>query len=875
MALSLLYAVLGRTPPEPQEGDRSFDGPANDHLIGLWEFGRGAGAQNTALAGDGSRNMAPGGEDAALRLDQGMIVVSFTQDGHAGQGDDTIISHGDGSGRAAEGYFGLLVGNDGAVKLEHHVDGAELRLTTDAGFLGSGDTIRVVYGFDAARGAIFGVENVTAGEVFTATIGQTGLSLDFGAGEAAGFRFGAHGGGDGQGEHLFHGEIDHVALYDTVDPLGGGGLDGIVEGTPGNDLIDLGYTGDPEGDRIDNGDAILPGAAPDDDVVLAGAGNDRVFAGEGDDVIFGGAGRDTLVGGAGADKIYGGEGSDLIFGDGGGGGQPGGVTLTFEGEEAGFRNLVGIYEIDPDSGEISAVRVAFANASEPGSGGDLTPGSSESFAVSSGADIGVFIVANGAALNDIGSLGEGTFSFVDVHGDPATTATDNPQLIFTSAEGQQTAIAGNAFHSAGFGVNAGLNVDDRIHTDVLSADAHSVKFGFEDLTQDVTDDDFNDSVLTLGIDGVDARFGLADWKTGTVTTVSGMAATDGGGAGDMLVGNDGNDAIFGGIGDDTIDGGSGNDRLFGEDGDDKIFGGKGNDQIRGGAGNDTIIGGPGNDVMRGEDDRDTFKGFGNTDNDVVFGGAGGDDHDTLDLTGSAGEGTLKVIIQGPDSDGNGFDGKVEYFDQDGAKTGQIVFKNIEKIIPCFTPGTRIATPRGEVPVEDLRVGDRVITRDHGLQTVRWIGGRALSRTELALAPDLRPVRIRAGALGHGLPERDMQVSPNHRMLVMNDRTQLFFDEAEVLVAAKHLADGDGIAQVEADGVTYIHLMFDHHEVVLADGCWSESFQPGDWSLKGLDNDQRAELFDLFPELTEERGREGYRAARRSLKKHEARLLIGG
>lgn len=344
---------------------------------------------------------------------------------------------------------------------------------------------------------------------------------------------------------------------------------------------------------------------------------------------------------------------------------------------------------------------------------------------------------------------------------------------------------------------------------------------------------------------------------------------------DLVFGEEGNDRLFGEAGDDTIFGGSGNDQIDGGDGDDRLFGGDGNDVIRGGVGNDFIHVGGGNDVAFGEDDRDIFTGFGNTDNNVVFGGDGGDDHDTLDLTGSAGDGTLKVIVQGPDTDGNGFDGKVEYFDSDGKKTGQIVFKNIEKVIPCFTPGTRIATPAGERPVEDLLPGDRVITRDHGVQTLRWVGARTLSRTELALAPDLRAVRIRAGALGHGLPERDMLVSPNHRMLVMDERTRLFFDEAEVLVAAKHLTDGEGIAQVETEGVTYIHLMFHNHEVILADGAWSESFQPGDWSLRGLDREQRAELLDLFPELAATAGREGYRAARRSLKKHEARLLMGG
>ena len=73
--------------------------------------------------------------------------------------------------------------------------------------------------------------------------------------------------------------------------------------------------------------------------------------------------------------------------------------------------------------------------------------------------------------------------------------------------------------------------------------------------------------------------------------------------------------------------------------------------------------------------------------------------------------------------------------------------------------------------------------------------------------------------------------------------------------------------------TYIHFMFDHHEVVLSNGAWTESFQPGDMSLKGVGNAQRNEIFELFPELRTRDGIEDYQAARRSLKKHEAKLLV--
>lgn len=187
---------------------------------------------------------------------------------------------------------------------------------------------------------------------------------------------------------------------------------------------------------------------------------------------------------------------------------------------------------------------------------------------------------------------------------------------------------------------------------------------------------------------------------------------------------------------------------------------------------------------------------------------------------------------------------------------------------CFTPGVSIATPRGEITIEDLRVGDRIVTRDNGLQDIRWIGRRTLDWKTLAVNAHLKPVLIRQGCLGHGLPERDMLVSPNHRILVTNERTALQFDEDEVLVAAKHLVDHRHVKQVDSLGTTYIQLMFDRHEVILGNGAWCESFQPGDYTLKGIGNAQRLELFEIFPELRERAGR-GFPAARKALERHEA------
>ena len=272
--------------------------------------------------------------------------------------------------------------------------------------------------------------------------------------------------------------------------------------------------------------------------------------------------------------------------------------------------------------------------------------------------------------------------------------------------------------------------------------------------------------------------------------------------------------------------------------------------------------------MTGGADQDSFVNV--NAGDDVDGGSAGVDYDTLDLRGSAPEGGRLEITYTSDDREDGF---VDYFNQDGSDAGRLNFVEIENVIPCFTPGTKIATPRGEVPVEALQVGDRVITRDNGIQTIRWVGAREMTGAEFEMAAHLKPVLIRKGALGNDLPERDMMVSPNHRVLVANEKTALYFEEREVLVAAKHLTGMEGIDVVEVSGTSYIHVMFDRHEVILSDGTWTESFQPGDMSLAGIGEEQRQEIFELFPELATKDGIEGYTAARRSLKKHEASLLV--
>jgi hypothetical protein len=190
------------------------------------------------------------------------------------------------------------------------------------------------------------------------------------------------------------------------------------------------------------------------------------------------------------------------------------------------------------------------------------------------------------------------------------------------------------------------------------------------------------------------------------------------------------------------------------------------------------------------------------------------------------------------------------------------------VLPCFTPGTMVQTDRGEIAVEALVPGHRVLTRDRGYQNIVWVGRRRLATAEVL---HLAPVRIARGALGPGMPTRDMDVSPQLRLLVQGPRTKLLFGEIEVLVPALHLVGYPGISRLEAQDADYIHIMCARHEVIWCDGIWTESFQPNDETLAGLDDAQRRALAQVMPGQDDRST--AFPAARRTLQRHEADLLM--
>jgi hypothetical protein len=336
---------------------------------------------------------------------------------------------------------------------------------------------------------------------------------------------------------------------------------------------------------------------------------------------------------------------------------------------------------------------------------------------------------------------------------------------------------------------------------------------------------------------------------------------------EQVITGSGNDTVTGAAGSQSVDTGAGNDVISMGDGDDTVVAGDGDDTVTGGAGADVLTAGAGNDTITfaegdnvsGGDGDDLFilADYAETGNGTITidgGNTGEGAGDTLQLGMLADRSTLVATDDGSGS----FSGSVTL--DDGTLLN---FTDIENII-CFTPGTRIATPRGARPIETLRPGDLVVTRDHGLQPIRWIQSRTVPAIDR-----FAPIRIRPNVLT-GL-ESDLLVSPQHRMLFQGYSAELLFGETEVLVSARHLIDNKAVTREEGGMVTYIHMMFDQHEIVFAEGAATESFHPGDVGLSAIKDEAREELFAIFPELRAMPNSYG-NTARRCLKKHEAQLI---
>ncbi len=618
---------------------------------------------------------------------------------------------------------------------------------------------------------------------------------------------------------------------------------------------------------------------------INGTPNDDIIQGAEDNDVIDGQGGNDLISGEGKDDVIdGGDGDDTIYGDEGTGTAPGsnaGALLlsrsNFVSESASGNNnaTVGDWAIYRDvatleNGNSVWGRLVITGVSDPGMNIDISGPSGAEILLNSGPQWQRTGPGNTASFR---------FEFFDpVTGDPVSlnsTATFNDLDRNKVGDQEAVTIDSGSFTAYGTSQDTSLNVVTNggqvaaagtEANDPTDQDAwFSTAFENREFIEFTLESRSTQSGFTFSGDLIDDSI-VVPVEAGN-DTLSGGAGDDvifGQGGNDVIDGGDGNDILEGGSGADTVSGGAGVDEVFGGAGTDTLRGGDGNDIVKGEGGEDLIYGDRGDDWLEGGAKSDTFR-FDAAGNHTVIGGedADGQDVDVLDLSGMR----TNVVKTGAES------GTVEFEDASGNITHTMTYSEIEQVIICFAPGTGIATPRGTVAVETLAPGDRVVTRDNGVQTVRWVGRRDLRAGELIASPRLRPVLIRAGALGPNLPERDLMVSPNHRMLLSPAAADVLFAEPEVLVPAKHLVGLAGVQRVCPAGVSYVHVMFDAHEVILADGAWSESFQPGDMSLGGIGHGQREEILGLFPDLARAEGLNAYRAARRSLKRYEAQLLL--
>lgn len=158
-----------------------------------------------------------------------------------------------------------------------------------------------------------------------------------------------------------------------------------------------------------------------------------------------------------------------------------------------------------------------------------------------------------------------------------------------------------------------------------------------------------------------------------------------------------------------------------------------------------------------------------------------------------------------------------------------------------------------------------MTRDSGLQPIRWIGHSTVEGRGKFAA-----IAVNSTVLDGA--RRPLLVSPQHRLLFTGYKAELLFGEPEVFVAAKHLVNGLDVRVAERDRITYFHLMLERHEVIYAEGAGTESFHPNDLGVAAISPDARTEMFDAFPQLRLDLRIYGD-TARPCLKAHEARLLF--
>ncbi len=627
------------------------------------------------------------------------------------------------------------------------------------------------------------------------------------------------------------------------------GMDGVVDGEDTGEVMGDGYD-DATGANDGGGDIIGSGDGDDNDSIRGNDGNDTIDAGSGNDSIDGGQGDDDIQGGTGDDLIFGDNSSQsiVITGDGelylydaasgdstllqNGLQQYGDITVGEDGTiygvifNAGAASDAGIYSIDPATGTETLVY-------------DLPEGSGRYAGLGTDPSGNLYLIDYDT--DDITRLApDGSGGFTDDGTALASLPANTFDVTFID---DSTAWVTTSIGVYSYDVDGSGNFSNP--TDLGQIDGSSTIYGLH-MGDDGRVYAFEDDGSVFSTDPTslppvwDEEDDIADTSIWGSAPAPNSVQTDGD---DSLEGEAGDDTLVGDAGDDTLDGGDGLDSMDGGTGDDVFFVDQG----------DTAIGGDGDDTFNLED-LDTT-GTGNAAIDIVGGEGSETGGDTLVLTSDVSQ--SDITFTNTDDAAGGLSGTFTMPD------GTVVtFSEIENII-CFTHDTLILTEQGERPVQDLCRGDRVLTRDHGIQPVRWVGKRTVPGTGR-----FAPVRFAPNVLQS---QSELIVSPQHRVLLKGHHAELLFGESEVLAAAKHLVNGKDVVQEEQVSVTYYHIMFDEHEVIYSNGAPTESLHAGDVGLGSIAEDSREELFALFPDLRHWSGGHGP-SARTSLKRFEAELI---
>ena len=609
--------------------------------------------------------------------------------------------------------------------------------------------------------------------------------------------------------------------------------------------------------------SLAAAGAPGDDTIDGGSGNDSIEGDQGDDSLLGGTGNDTIDGGTDDDRIDGGAGVDSILG---------------------------------------------------GSGDDVIAGGADKDTLSGGAGNDTFVIADGTGRDRIldFTLGEDRLDLSGLTSDGGTTPVNTDDYVLTDTVGNGTGHAVLTFPGGEAVTLVGWSTDDVTHTNLLAMGFP--QGSYHDMVDDSDDgtiiasangDEIYGGNSKAAPDGGVSVNDTIFAGTGDDTAVAGDGddSVDAGSGNDTVFAGSGSDIVYGGLGNDSLFTGTGNDTLFGGAGDDSLANSTGNDTLFGGAGNDSLVASLGEDVLYGGVANDAL--FGGEDNDSLYGGTG---NDTLEggtgddvLYGGSGDDVFVVSVGGGSDTASDFgtgndsintSGATDLgnalTDQDGIVTADEItvtggggsdqvlhFPTGETLIvpdgtidtstaaaqfaslvamgvpPCFAPGTRILTPSGERAVENLRVGELVMTADHGPRRIRWLGKRNVDFTDPANARGEtdKPILIKMGALGTGMPRRDLIVSPQHRMVLSADWINAAFGEPEVFVIAKALTELAGVRILKGRRqAVYMAILLDHHEVIFAEGAKTESFRPGPVALSGFSHEHRRQIYSIYPGL---------------------------